>query len=674
LQKTAIVTGLTGQDGSILAELLLKDGYKVFGFIRRSSRGLDLGCAANLEGNKNLEVVEGDLTDLPSLLRLCKLAKADLFFNEAAQSHVGTSFEQPIFTAEVTGVGVINCLEAIRQSGIHTKFLQASTSELFGGMSDNLCNEESPFHPRSPYGVAKLFGFWACVNYRESYKIFACNSISFNHECFFPDTPIIIRRNKEDIDIVYVSSLVTNKSDILYKEKDYSEADTEIWDGEKFVKLILVSKRKIKTLEEKYQSREIVNCRGGCVDVTPNHKMILQTEEKTECFNLSEGDILKLGTFPPHINAKEMSLPFAEFLGMLTSEGHIAEDSHDVGFSNIDPDLQQYFIEITKKCFCDVTFVKRIGESGFENSSSERICVNGIPKEQKDFLRKELYDKNTKHKKVPSIILNATKEVQLAFFRGYYAGDGLKKDSCVYEFKSFKSNSALLCQGLLFLVQNITGQTFNINKFEQRDRLYYQVNLHSDLHEGRGFAKKETDILKKKFSFTRDNEHTFVFNVETESGKLMAGVGNLVVSNSPGKRGPNFVTRKITLGVASIKNKRTNFIFLGNLDAKRDWSCASDVCKGQILMLTKSPEPKDYVLASGETHSVREFCEIAFEYAGLGDYQQYVKIDPRFFRPAEVDVLIGDSTKIRQELGWKPEVDFKTLVHRMVDYDLSNFK
>ena len=317
--KSAIVTGLRGQDGSYLAEQLITEGYKVYGLIRRASHGLDLGCATPLEGNPLLEVVEGDLLDATGLTHLCSRVRPDLFFNMAAQSHVGSSFIQPTYTAQVSGIGVLNCLEAIRLSGAHTRFLQASTSELYGGVTSEAQGEEDNFHPRSPYGCAKLFGYWITVNYRESYKMFACNSICFNHE-------------------------------------------------------------------------------------------------------------------------------------------------------------------------------------------SER-------------------------------------------------------------------------------------------------------------------------------------------------------------------RGPNFVTRKITVAAARISKGLQDQVYLGNLDARRDWGYAPDFCRGMIMMLTKSPQPKDYVLATGESHSVRDFCRAAFSHVGL-NWNDHVKIDPQFYRPAEVEVLLGDYSSINKDLGWEPWTKFNELVIRMVDNDL----
>lgn len=181
MQRSAIITGITGQDGSYLADLLLTKGYKVYGFKRRRSDH-GLGCASHLA--REVEFIEGDIADLPSLVNVCRLARADEFYNLGAQSHVGTSFTQPQYTLEASGAGVLNCLEAIKQSGFHTRFYQAATSEMYGGLNppQDGYSEDSLFYPRSPYGVAKLYGYWITRNYRESYKMFACSGILFNHE------------------------------------------------------------------------------------------------------------------------------------------------------------------------------------------------------------------------------------------------------------------------------------------------------------------------------------------------------------------------------------------------------------------------------------------------------------------------------------------------------------
>ena len=182
-QPSAVITGITGQDGAYLTELLLNKGYTVYGTYRRSSsvnfwRLDELGCTAH----PNLHLVEYDLTDLSSSIRLLEKAKPSEVYNLAAQSFVGVSFDQPITTQEITGVGALNLLEAIRIVNPKIRFYQASTSEMFGKVQAIPQTEETPFYPRSPYGVAKLYAHWMTINYRESYDIFASSGILFNHE------------------------------------------------------------------------------------------------------------------------------------------------------------------------------------------------------------------------------------------------------------------------------------------------------------------------------------------------------------------------------------------------------------------------------------------------------------------------------------------------------------
>lgn len=180
--KTALITGITGQDGAYLAEFLLKKGYKVYGLVARRATATTwrLEYLGILE---KIELLEGDLIDVTSIIRAIEEAQPDEFYNLGAQSFVGTSWCQPQLTAQATGIGALNCLEAIRIVNPKIKFYQASTSEMFGGMPEYpLQSEQTPFHPRSPYGVAKLFAHWSTINYRESYNIFGCCGILFNHE------------------------------------------------------------------------------------------------------------------------------------------------------------------------------------------------------------------------------------------------------------------------------------------------------------------------------------------------------------------------------------------------------------------------------------------------------------------------------------------------------------
>jgi GDPmannose 4,6-dehydratase len=185
--KKALITGITGQDGSYLTELLLGQGYDVYGIIRRAStfntERIDHIYQDPHESGRRLKLVYGDLNDASSLNKILRDVQPDEIYNLGAQSHVRVSFDIPEYTAEVGGLGTLRLLEAIRETGLNkTRFYQASSSELYGKVQEIPQRETTPFYPRSPYGVAKLYSYWITVNYRESYGLFACNGILFNHE------------------------------------------------------------------------------------------------------------------------------------------------------------------------------------------------------------------------------------------------------------------------------------------------------------------------------------------------------------------------------------------------------------------------------------------------------------------------------------------------------------
>jgi len=185
MTKTALITGITGQDGAYLTSLLLSKGYTVHGVQRRSSSNNALRIEEVVSDNAGrLHLHFGDMTDAVGLTKILHETQPDEVYNLAAMSHVKVSFDMPEYTGNVNALGVIRILEAIRESGLakRTRFYQASTSELYGGLSSEPCTERTPFHPRSPYGISKLFGYWATIHYREAYNMFACNGILFNHE------------------------------------------------------------------------------------------------------------------------------------------------------------------------------------------------------------------------------------------------------------------------------------------------------------------------------------------------------------------------------------------------------------------------------------------------------------------------------------------------------------
>jgi GDPmannose 4,6-dehydratase len=189
--KNALITGITGQDGSYLAELLLEKGYNVFGLIRRKSV-VDYGNVNHIKDK--IKFIYADMTDMVSLITALNTSQADEVYNLAAQSFVATSWEQPIATTEIDAIGVTNMLEAIRTVKPTCRFYQASTSEMFGLVQEIPQKETTPFYPRSPYGVAKLYGHWITKNYRESYNMFACSGILFNHESERRGTEFVTRK------------------------------------------------------------------------------------------------------------------------------------------------------------------------------------------------------------------------------------------------------------------------------------------------------------------------------------------------------------------------------------------------------------------------------------------------------------------------------------------------
>ncbi|WP_090532038.1 GDP-mannose 4,6-dehydratase [Paraburkholderia sartisoli] len=222
---SAVVTGITGQDGAYLTQLLLEHGYEVYGAYRRTSsvnfwRLEEVGVV----NHPKLHLVEHDLTDLSSTMRLIEKAQPREIYNLAAQSFVGVSFDQPVTTAEITGVGALHLLEAIRIVNRSIRFYQASTSEMFGKVQSIPQNEETPFYPRSPYGVAKLYAHWITVNYRESYDIFGSSGILFNHESPLRGREFVTRKITDSVAKISLSKQDTLELGNLDAKRDWGFA------------------------------------------------------------------------------------------------------------------------------------------------------------------------------------------------------------------------------------------------------------------------------------------------------------------------------------------------------------------------------------------------------------------------------------------------------------------
>lgn len=224
--RTALVTGITGQDGAYLARLLLAKGYMVYGTYRRTSstnfwRIAELG----VEGHPRLRLVEYDLTDVSTAIRLLQRTGAGEIYNLAAQSYVGVSFDEPIATSQITGIGTLNLLEAIRIVNPRARFYQASTSEMFGKVQQVPQSEETPFYPRSPYGVAKLYAHWMTVNYREAHGIFAASGILFNHESPLRGREFVTRKITDGLARIRAGRLEALRLGNLDARRDWGYAE-----------------------------------------------------------------------------------------------------------------------------------------------------------------------------------------------------------------------------------------------------------------------------------------------------------------------------------------------------------------------------------------------------------------------------------------------------------------
>jgi GDPmannose 4,6-dehydratase len=658
MKKRALITGVTGQDGSYLAEFLLAQGYDVIGMIRRSST-VNFERIAHIQDQ--ITLVSGDLMDEASLIAILREYRPQEVYNLAAQSFVQTSWQQSVFTGEVTGLGVTRLLDAIRFVDPDIRFYQASSSEMFGKVVEVPQTETTPFYPRSPYGVAKVYGHWITVNYRESYGMHASSGILFNHECLAGHTPLIVRRG-ETVDVVAVEDLVP----LIRKgrsQQSFEVPGLEVWDGEGWTAVRAITATNRRTTDPDHQMLAI-QTRAGFVTVTAHHRMLDEHREILPAHQVQPASRLLLADHLPPMPAwTALTSELAEFLGLMVAEGYVSDEGR-VQFTNNDAQLRERVITLWSQLTLGTASLRAM-PSGF---NPERLVgqlyLSGSPTFAK-WLRSQMYS-GSGHKRIPQLVLNAAPALQDAFLMGYYAGDGLKAGKG----DSIKTNSPVLAQGLCWLY-TVRGRPCSVYVEHRGEYEYYQLNIGTDQPHGQKGQHLRRDPSEVRRVDAVPASDGWVYDLETESGVFCAGVGRLVVHNSP-RRGLEFVTRKISHAVARIKLELDHELRLGNLEAQRDWGFAGDYVKAMWLMLQQE-QPGDYVVATGQTHSVRRFCELAFGHVGL-DYQQYVVLDERFMRPAEVDLLIGSPQKAKDVLGWRPETTFEQLVVGMVEADLQLLK
>jgi GDPmannose 4,6-dehydratase len=664
--KTALITGVTGQDGSYLAELLLEQGYRVVGMTRRTSTDVHERIQHLVE---RIEIVSGDLLDQSSITSIIADVRPHEIYNLAAQSFVPTSWQQPVLTGEFTALGVTRILEAIRATDPRIKFYQASSSEMFGKVQAVPQNEDTPFYPRSPYGVAKLYGHWITVNYRESYDIFACSGILFNHESIPGNTPVIVR---EDciVDVKPIAEVLRLRE----KGPNVQRFEThglEVWDGDDFVAVLAgTAYRHRSQVDNKGVAR--IEARCGTVTTTADH-VIFMTDGERAAKTVEAGQRILRAELPEIPSATSLTNEAAWMLGMFVGDGSAYIEGRRISakFVNSNSTLRAAFADVWKRVTCgDVRYTATT--SGFvPGRVVGALVLKGAPT-YVEWLRSECYTEDG-YKRVPRVVLNGGLDVWRAFLAGYNSTDGLKAGNGTYAYKNFKTNSAVLAMGLWWMAKRALGQETVLNVEvgpPERPGPFYSINLRSPNAGAKG-AHLKRDLAEVKRVVPDPHYDGWLYDFTTTTGRFHAGVGDCLIHNSP-RRGKEFVTRKITDGVARIKLGVARELRLGNLEAKRDWGFAGDYVRAMWMMLQQD-RPDDFVVASGRTHEVRDFVRLAFGAVDL-DWEAYTVVDPRFYRPAEVDLLVGDPAKAKRVLGWEAEVSFEELVQRMVAADMDRLR
>ncbi len=676
--KRALITGITGQDGSYLSEFLLDQGYEVHGIIRRTSTfntdRIDHIYVDPHNEKARLFLHYGDLTDGTTMRRILEDVQPIEIYNLGAQSHVRVSFDSPEYTVDTVAMGTLRLLEAIRdyqhRTGIEVRFYQAGSSEMFGKVQEVPQNETTPFYPRSPYACAKVYAHWQTINYRESYGLFACNGILFNHECTTSSTPVIVRKDGL-IDIVPIEDIVPHRTDPKHGSRyttDLAPDDRfEVWDANGWTEVTCMTATWNGFERKPNKVVHRIAARGAVFHATTDHiAFVAQGENFAEkpTGEIQVGESLALIDLPQQTDQIDLTPSEAWLLGILAAEGYVSPEGK-IQVANQDSALLDRVAAYWRKV-AGGSSSRYVAKSGFENGNDViqlRLIGN---RAYGRYLRESLYTRSG-DKRIPKRILNASHQAQLAFLEGFNAGDGLKSTPCTYEFQGFKTASSVMAAGLYWMSVTTLKQRAIICTEERNGQLYYQINLNSPNVQPGGKGGHLRRPLAEVVKAEPVDYKGWLFDLATTTGTFHAGIGQGWIHNSP-RRGETFVTRKITRAIARILANKQKKTYLGNLDAKRDWGYAKDYVRAMWLMLQQD-QPDDYVIATGETHSVQEFLELAFGYVNL-NWQDYVEFDERYLRPAEVDLLIGDPTKAQQKLGWERSVSFEELVALMVEADL----
>jgi GDP-mannose 4,6-dehydratase len=679
-KKVALITGITGQDGSYLAEFLLKKGYIVHGIKRRSSlfntdRIDHLYQDPHVE-DRNLILHYGDMTDSMNLTRIIAECQPDEIYNLAAMSHVHVSFETPEYVANADGTGTLRILEAVRLLGLEkkTKIYQASTSELYGKVQETPQKETTPFYPRSPYAVAKMYAYWITVNYREAYGMFACNGILFNHESPVRGETFVTRKITRAAakialglqDKLYLGNLDAKRD--WGHAKDYCiDLDSQILTIEGFKKredltlsdtLINFNQEnnswEYDTIEKIYDVEYSGNMysfigNGLHFRCSENHRIFYKRKTKQ---HKSWSDYSWIETTAKEIyeiyEDKELRTKydfcFPGFVGLEENE-----NAYDIG----DDYIRLLGYVVTEG---NLSLSKEIGRGSTLSVSQSQKKYYKELKNIIDNLNLEYREKKREDEVVEFIFSAKSQDEILEYFDDF---DIHRLPKFIYKFSKRQLN--ILFEAMM----NADGCWSKLQYVSKRKELIDDfMNIVSLIGYRSKLSKRKSGVyILQIFSLAKKSINNFVTDILKEESKE-----NLwCVETTKNK---------------TIITKRNDTIFV------------SGNCK-MMWMILQAEEPEDWVIATGQTTMVRDFVRMAFNYCGIElefigtgvdevgiikachnpSYQVeigkvVVAVDPRYFRPTEVDLLLGDPTKAEQKLGWKREFNLQNLVDDMMKNDL----
>lgn len=731
-KKKALIFGMGGQDGSYLAEYLVSLNYDVYGTIRRNSTPEhQVNRIDDLVSSGKVTSMYVDLMDPASLEKVITTVMPDEVYNLAAQSHVRISFDLPVLTTQINAVGVLHILDILRKVCPNVRYYQASSSEMFGNSvdEDGFQRETTPMHPVSPYGCSKLYGYSITRHYRNAYKMWACNGVLFNHETSAGNSPMIFKTSKNgSLDIKPINEIVRfhtrtdlsgaaiDESQNIYQETEVN-SDLYVWNDNDWTKVTFASGYPHDVKNNPKKPRMIVS-KNSCYMATDTHHVIMEDNSEKEIQDIEIGDKVKTTKYPKLDNEREdITLEEAELMGMICGDGYMEPSGKSFRVINQDEKVREHVIELWNK-ICDnhPEYTRKHYYYPSRSGFNPDVIVGYLNfNESKWISRSEIYNLD-KTKRVPKRILNASIDIQKAFFEGYYCADGLKVGKCLHKYQRFKTDSPVLAAGLLFIYNRIHGGDFNIGVElkirEGEEFLYYNVDLLNGYSEKqmakyektkeyleKGISRREihhiTGISRKfigkvangyvptghhnqkpnnevKKILNQYNYDGWFYDLETESGTFQCGPGLGVIHNSP-RRGSNFVTNKVVKAAVRIKLGLQDKLELGNMDSYRDWGHSKDYVRAMHRILNHS-EPDDFVVSTGKTHSVRELCEYVFGKLDL-DYTKYVVQNPKYMRAEELKYLRGDRTKFEKTFpDYKLEYSFETLMDDMINHWMQVYK